>query len=87
MAASEELGMPLTREALEFWLKNDPTCPVKASADGGLLIFLAGDYALEIRPGGRIGAKRPDDYEFRDVTLITQMPMEGNTAGCERPRS
>ena len=75
----------LDPEALDFWLKKDPTCPIKATADGGLLIFLASDYAIEIAPGGRIACKGPDHYEFRDITLINGMPMEGNTADRERP--
>ena len=77
--------VPLDPEALDFWLKQDPTCPVKASADGGLLIFLANDYALEIHPGGKIACKKPDHYQFNSVTLINGMPMDGNISHEERP--
>ena len=82
MSAKER---PLDPAAWEFWVKNDPTFPIKSTADGGLIIFLATDYAIEIRRGGRIGCKRPDHYQFKNVTLISDLPMEGNVSEQERP--
>lgn len=58
------------------WVSSYPDCPIKASPDGGLMFFLANDYGIVIRPGGRIEVDAPDDYTFNDVTLLRDSVYE-----------
>jgi hypothetical protein len=77
---------PLSAEAFDFWFRNDPTCPLKVTGDGSLVLFLANDYAMILHPGGAIGCSEPDGYQFHRCDLLPDFPMEGNVLPGERPR-
>jgi hypothetical protein len=77
---------PLSDEAFDFWFENDPTCPLKVTGDGSLVLFLANDYAMILHPGAVIGCAGPDRFQFRGFSLLPDFPLEGNVLPGERPR-